>query len=107
MFTNNIFNIYVKQDLASDNQQWLICHKTKPNLYLVVLLENVAINYDLCACLQGVFSATKFYKVQKMLNETIEVNKERITFFWWGYCENLLKEPNFSVHAFWWIKLRN
>ena len=32
IFTNHIFNIYIyKQDLALNNQQWLICYKTKPN----------------------------------------------------------------------------
>ena len=30
MFTDHISNMYVKQDLALNNQQWLICHKTKP-----------------------------------------------------------------------------
>ena len=24
-----------KQDLALNNQQWLICHKTKPNLIII------------------------------------------------------------------------
>ena len=32
MFRNQIFNIYIcKKDLALNNLQWLICHKTKPN----------------------------------------------------------------------------
>ena len=30
LFTNHIFNIHVKRDLVLNNQQWLICHKTKP-----------------------------------------------------------------------------
>ena len=30
-----------KQDLALDNQQWLICHKTKPNRNNKVLLSLV------------------------------------------------------------------
>ena len=29
VFINHIFTVYVKQDLALNNQQWLICHKTK------------------------------------------------------------------------------
>ena len=29
MFTNHIFDIYEKQDLALNNQRWLICHKTQ------------------------------------------------------------------------------
>ena len=33
MFTNHIYLIRMyKQDLALNNLQWLICHKTKPNL---------------------------------------------------------------------------
>ena len=38
MFTNHIYLIYLsKQDLALNNLQWLICHKTQPNqtLYLI------------------------------------------------------------------------
>ena len=32
MFTNPIFLIYMyKEDLALNNLQWLICHKTQPN----------------------------------------------------------------------------
>ena len=32
MFTNHIYLIHMnKPDLALNNQQWLICHKTKPN----------------------------------------------------------------------------
>ena len=32
VLTYHIFNIYMqKQDLALNNQQWLICHKTQPN----------------------------------------------------------------------------
>ena len=35
VFTNHVFNIYMyKKDLALDNQQRLICHKTKPNLII-------------------------------------------------------------------------
>ena len=32
MFTNHIYLIYMyKEDLALNNLQWLICHKTRPN----------------------------------------------------------------------------
>ena len=32
VFTNHIYLIYMyKEDLASYNLQWLICHKTQPN----------------------------------------------------------------------------
>ena len=32
MFTTHIYVIYMyKMDLALNNQQWLICHITKPN----------------------------------------------------------------------------
>ena len=32
MFTNHIYLIYMyKQDLALNNLQWFICHKTEPN----------------------------------------------------------------------------
>ena len=31
VFTNDTVNIYVKQDVAFNNQNWLICHKTKAN----------------------------------------------------------------------------
>ena len=32
MFTNPIYIIYMyKEDLALNNLQWLICHKTQPN----------------------------------------------------------------------------
>ena len=32
MFTNHIYLIYInKLDLALNNLQWFICHKTKPN----------------------------------------------------------------------------
>ena len=31
MFTNHVYLIYMyKQDLALNNLQWLVCHKTKP-----------------------------------------------------------------------------
>ena len=34
-FTNRIYLIYMyKQDLALNNLQWLICHKTQPNQIL-------------------------------------------------------------------------
>ena len=31
VFTNHISNIYIKQDLVLNNQQWLICHQMKLN----------------------------------------------------------------------------
>ena len=36
MFLNPIFNVYIyiyiyKEELALNNPQWLICHKTHPN----------------------------------------------------------------------------
>ena len=32
VFTNHIYLIYMyEEDLALNNQQWLICHKTQPN----------------------------------------------------------------------------
>ena len=32
MFTNHMYLIYMyKEDVALNNLQWLICHKTKPN----------------------------------------------------------------------------
>ena len=32
VFTNHIYSIFMnKEDLALNNLQWLICHKTKPN----------------------------------------------------------------------------
>ena len=34
VYKSCIFNIHVnKPDLALNNLQWLICHKTKPNLH--------------------------------------------------------------------------
>ena len=33
-FTNHIFN--AKHDLALNNLQWLMCHKTQPNLILYI-----------------------------------------------------------------------
>ena len=49
MFTNHINKIYMnKSDLALDNLQWLICHKTKPNqnpIYLIYIYkEDLALN---------------------------------------------------------------
>ena len=38
MFTNHIYLIFRnKSDLALNKQQWLICHKTKPNLNTYLL----------------------------------------------------------------------
>ena len=31
MSLESILNICIKNDLVLNNQQWLICHKTKPN----------------------------------------------------------------------------
>ena len=37
-FTNHIYLIYMyKLDLALNNLEWLICHKTKPNQTKIVL----------------------------------------------------------------------
>ena len=37
VFTYHIYLIYMyKQDLALDNLQWLICHKTKPNQIIYI-----------------------------------------------------------------------
>ena len=33
MFRNHIFNICMKKNLTRNDLQWLICHKTLPNLY--------------------------------------------------------------------------
>ena len=30
-FTNHLIYMYKQDDLTSNNEQWLICHKTKPN----------------------------------------------------------------------------
>ena len=45
MFRNHIYIIYMyKEDLALNNLQWLICHKSKS--YLVYLYkEDLALNY--------------------------------------------------------------
>ena len=38
--TNHIYLIYMyKEDLALDNQQWLICHKTKQNQTFIIQWE--------------------------------------------------------------------
>ena len=37
VFTNHIFNIYVKQNLALNYQQWLICHKQKPKQSILLI----------------------------------------------------------------------
>ena len=47
VFANPIYLIYMyKEDLALNNLQWLICHKTKPNhIYLVYMYkEDLALN---------------------------------------------------------------
>ena len=37
MFTNHIYLIYMyKEDLALNNLQWLICHKTQPNQIIYI-----------------------------------------------------------------------
>ena len=37
LFTNPIYLIYIyKEDLALNNPQWLICHKTQPNQILYI-----------------------------------------------------------------------
>ena len=40
MFRNHLFDIYIymyKNDLALNNLQWLICHKTKPRIIVSYL----------------------------------------------------------------------
>ena len=48
MFTNHIYLIYMyKEDLALNNLQWLICHKTQQNqiIYLIYMYkEGLALN---------------------------------------------------------------
>ena len=35
---NPIYLVYIyKEDLALNNLQWLICHKTEPNIYLIYI----------------------------------------------------------------------
>ena len=37
VFTNHIYLMYMyKEDLALNNLQWLICHKTKPNQIIYI-----------------------------------------------------------------------
>ena len=45
--------------------------------------------------MQGVFSATKFYKAQKMLNETIEMNKKKNNVFLVGILQEFSKRTKF------------
>ncbi len=46
-----LYTVYVKEDLAVNNPQWMICHKTKPNqtkpnhIYLIYMDEkDLALN---------------------------------------------------------------
>ncbi len=46
MFTNHSISMY-KEDLALNNLQWLICHKTQPNqmIYSIYMYkEDLALN---------------------------------------------------------------
>ena len=37
MFTNHVYLVYMyKEDLALNNQQWLICYKSQPNQILYI-----------------------------------------------------------------------
>ena len=39
---NHIHLIYMyKEDLALNNQQWLICHKTQPNQIIYIYIYNI------------------------------------------------------------------
>ena len=39
VYESYIFNIYVKKDLAFNNQQGLICHKNQPNQIYMNLIN--------------------------------------------------------------------
>ena len=59
-----IYLIYMyKEDLALNNRQWLICHKSKPNNYILVFILWVIIS-------DGIYNSSLF-----SLNEHIQTNR--------------------------------
>ena len=46
LYLNELFEIKRKNDLALNNLQWLICHKTQPILYIwyICIKKNLALN---------------------------------------------------------------
>ena len=60
MFINHIYLIYMyKEDLALNNLQWLISHKTKPNQILCIQ----------CICIKGILHINNlqlviYYKIK-------------------------------------------
>ena len=60
VITNDIYLIYMyKQDLALNNLQWLICHKTKPNQTKPFIFLSMTFVLDILRSL--IFNSEKFY----------------------------------------------
>ena len=103
MFTNHIHSIYMyKQDLALNNLQWLICHKTQPNQikpninllcfyfphYLTALV--VVLKYaDYTPC----------RKVRPLPNQKSSSVLSTDCIWWWGSRTDALESVQYSLIA--------
>ena len=57
---NQIIYMY-KEDLALNNLQWLICHKTKPNQKFIDNLGGIVIGQELMQALFGGWTSAETY----------------------------------------------
>ena len=63
MLNWTVFNIYIKMDLALNNLQRLICHKTKPNQHLLIIgciLQTNPIHYF---CLNLIYDTSQSFNM--------------------------------------------